>query len=78
MAAAIDPDLGEVLAMNAMSSPMVPLIAGKCCVGFLVNCGRQGVEAFSADEQSLGIFPGPIEAAAAVSAHALQHDGGRP
>jgi hypothetical protein len=45
---------------------MVPVIAGTTCVGFLLNRGRGGVEAFDRNEQSLGIFATAIEAAAAI------------
>jgi hypothetical protein len=41
--------------------------AGQTCIGFLIGRGRSGVEAFNADEKSLGIFPNNREAAAAVS-----------
>jgi hypothetical protein len=52
--------------MADAATPMVPVIAGTACVGFLLRRGREGVEAFDRDERSLGIFPDPIEAAAAV------------
>jgi hypothetical protein len=40
--------------------------AGNTCIGFLLERGRRGVEAFDADERSLGIFPSHHEAAEAV------------
>jgi hypothetical protein len=51
-------------------SALVPIISGKRCIGFLPRRGREGVEAFDADERSLGCFPDPITAAAAVEAAA--------
>jgi hypothetical protein len=52
---------------------MVPIIAGQVCVGFLIKRGREGVEAFDWDERSLGLFPGPIEAANAVEKSAIRN-----
>jgi hypothetical protein len=45
---------------------MVPVIAGTTCLGFLLNRGREGVEAFDRNERSLGVFATAIEAAAAI------------
>ena len=39
---------------------------GTRCVGFLLNRGRRGFEAFDADTRSLGIFPDQKAAADAV------------
>ena len=39
---------------------------GQRCVGHLILRGRQGVEAFDADDRSLGIFPDQKAAVAAI------------
>jgi len=43
---------------------------GSRCVGFLIQRGKLGVEAFDGDERSLGIFETAERAAAAVRAAA--------
>lgn len=40
---------------------------GTTCVRFLLSRGRQGIEAFDADERSIGVFPNMQTAADAVS-----------
>jgi hypothetical protein len=52
--------------MSVDTPRMVPVMAGRTCVGFLINQGPLGVEAYDANEKSLGIFPNAVEAAAAV------------
>jgi hypothetical protein len=50
-----------------MSDPsLVSVYSGQCCLGFVINRGAAGFEAFSADEKSLGLFPTQREAAAAI------------
>ena len=46
--------------------PITSLYAGQVCLGFILNRGTAGFEAFSADEKSLGLFVTPREAAAAI------------
>jgi hypothetical protein len=41
--------------------------SGQDCLGFLLSRGRQGVEAYDADDRLLGIFPDKKSAADAVS-----------
>jgi hypothetical protein len=41
--------------------------SGQDCLGFLLSRGKQGVEAFTAAEDSLGFFPDQKSAANAVS-----------
>jgi hypothetical protein len=48
------------------TSHLISIYAGRQCVGFLLRCGREGVEAFNADGVSLGKSPTLKEAAAAV------------
>jgi hypothetical protein len=57
--------------VNPTSTPLVPIISARRCIGFLLRRGREGVEAYDANERSLGIFLDPIEAAAAVESAAL-------
>jgi hypothetical protein len=47
-------------------APIATVYSGQCCIGFVINRGATGFEAFSADEKSLGLFPSPHEAAAAI------------
>lgn len=51
-------------------SPQMPRLVlvmnGCACAGFLISLGPRGVEAFSKDEKSLGIFPNASSAATAV------------
>ena len=50
--------------MNETS--LVSVYAGRVCIGFVLDRGDAGFEAFNADEQSLGLFPTQREAAAAI------------
>jgi hypothetical protein len=59
-------DFQQWLDAKQTVSRMTPIIAGQTCIGFLLTRGREGIEAFDRNERSLGLFPGPIEAAAAV------------
>jgi hypothetical protein len=45
---------------------LVSIFAGQVCIGFVINRGATGFEAFSADEKSLGLSPTQREAAAAI------------
>jgi hypothetical protein len=47
-------------------APITSVYAGQICLGFILNRGAAGFEAFSADEKSLGLFPTQREAAAAI------------
>ena len=47
-------------------APIATVYSGQCCIGFVINRGSAGFEAFSADEKSLGLFPTQHEAAAAL------------
>jgi hypothetical protein len=48
------------------TSRLIPLVNGGVCAGFLISLGPRGVEAYSADEKLLGVFPDVIAAATAV------------
>jgi hypothetical protein len=50
----------------ASTSPMVSIYDGQRCVGFVYARGRTGFEAFTVEQQSLGIFATQREAATAV------------
>jgi hypothetical protein len=43
----------------------IPVISGRACAGFLVSTAR-GIEAYDANEKSLGIFANAVEAAVAI------------
>jgi hypothetical protein len=46
---------------------MLAVYAGRECAGFFLSHGRDGVEAFSASNKSLGLFPDQESAADAVA-----------
>ena len=48
------------------AAPITSVYAGQVCLGFILDRGSAGFEAFSADEKSLGLFPTQREAAAAI------------
>jgi hypothetical protein len=50
------------------AAPMLSVYEDKTCVGFIIARGKVGFEAFSADLDSLGIFPTQRQAADAISA----------
>ena len=47
-------------------APITSVYAGQVCLGFILNRGPAGFEAFSADEKSLGLFTTQQAAAAAI------------
>jgi crossover junction endodeoxyribonuclease RuvC len=51
---------------NIATPRLIPVMNGNACVGFLINLGAHGVEAFDKDEKPLGIFPEEISAATAI------------
>ena len=46
---------------------MVTILAGTTVLGFVLNRGPAGYEAFDRDERSLGVYPNQRKAAAALS-----------
>ena len=48
------------------AAPMVSVITGTICIGFVLSRGKAGFEAFNADQRSLGTFATEREAVAAV------------
>lgn len=52
---------------TARPAPMVTVLAGRRAIGFILNRGKPGFEAFDLDESSLGVFAISHDAAAAIS-----------
>lgn len=55
---------------NQRAMQAVAVYDGQICLGFLLPRGKTGVQAFDADDRSLGTFPDQKSAADAVSARA--------
>jgi hypothetical protein len=51
-----------------LAAPMVPVITGQRCAGFMLSAGPRGVRAFDADGRELGTYMDPAKAAAAIEA----------
>jgi hypothetical protein len=51
---------------GAPLKPMVSVYEGRTCAGFILNRGRLGFEAFTADHRSLGTYPTQRAAADAL------------
>jgi hypothetical protein len=49
-----------------VTTPMVSVYDGRRCAGFILNRGRLGFEAFTADQRSLGTYPTQRVAADAI------------
>jgi hypothetical protein len=56
----------------ARFTPMSSVYAGQRCIGFILSRGRDGYEAFSAEQKSLGLFQTKNDAADAVVREAPQ------
>ena len=57
--------------MTAVAKPPAPMVSvytGRTCIGFALNRGKLGFEAFDADQHSLGIYPTAQAAYEAISA----------
>lgn len=50
------------------TAPMIPVMSGDRCIGFVIARGLAGFEVFDADEKSLGIFPTLREGVASLMA----------
>jgi hypothetical protein len=50
-----------------MSAPMAYVYDGRQCCGFIIARVKRGFEAFTRDEESLGMFRTQAEAANAIS-----------
>src|SRR5262249_48076261 len=56
---------------QGLSHPkLLTVTDGRNCIGFLLSRGRDGIEAFTSDETSIGLFPTAKLAADALSARA--------
>jgi hypothetical protein len=55
------------------AAPFVSVYDDKTCIGFIINRGRAGFEAFDADQNSLGTFPSEKDAANAISNSAKEN-----
>jgi hypothetical protein len=53
---------------SRLSPSLLSVYDGQVCVGHLIRRGKAGVEAFGADDVSLGIFASETLAANAISA----------
>jgi hypothetical protein len=53
--------------MKTTTAPLSYIYNGRACLGFVLSRGRAGFEAFTADEQSLGLFKTQAQAADAVT-----------
>jgi hypothetical protein len=60
---------GQRKLREVYTTPLLSVYDGRQLLGFLLPRGKQGVEAFSADDRSLGVYPDQRSAAAAVSAN---------
>jgi hypothetical protein len=47
-------------------SPLAYVYGGRTCLGHVLNRGRQGYEAFDANDRSVGLFKTQAEAAEAL------------
>jgi len=51
---------------SAPTTPLTSVMHGDRCIGFILHRGRQGVEVFTREAQSLGYFPTEHEAISAL------------
>jgi hypothetical protein len=58
--------------MTADKSTMLAVYSGQRCLGFILQRGQRGYEAFDVNDVSLGTFATDREAAIAVSERAQQ------
>jgi hypothetical protein len=57
----------NIIVMNtAPATPLISVMHDGRCLGFLLYRGRQGVEAFTRETQSIGCFPSEHEAIGAL------------
>jgi hypothetical protein len=47
-------------------SPLLSIYDGQTCIGFILNRGQQGWEAFDAGDASLGLYPSQRDATNAI------------
>jgi hypothetical protein len=51
---------------TAPATPLISVMHDGRCLGFLLRRGRQGIEAFTRETQSIGCFPTEHEAVSAL------------
>jgi hypothetical protein len=51
---------------SAPTTPLTSVMHGNRCIGFILHRGRQGVEAFTRETQSIGCFATEHEAIGAL------------
>jgi hypothetical protein len=54
-------------AMTVFVEPFASVYDDRSCLGVILARGRGGFEAYAADDHSLGLFPSPRKAAAAIT-----------
>jgi hypothetical protein len=57
---------GELVSTTKPATPLVLVMYDSRCLGFLLHRGRQGVEVFTRETQSIGCFPSEHEAVRAL------------
>jgi hypothetical protein len=57
----------RVAAMTVLIEPFASVYYDRSCLGVIFARGRNGFEAYAADDHSLGLFPSPRKAAAAIT-----------
>jgi hypothetical protein len=53
--------------MTMLVEPFAPVYDDRTRLGVILARGRSGFEAYAADDPSLGVFPSPRKAAAAIT-----------
>jgi hypothetical protein len=59
--------LPQGTAMTVLVEPFASVYDGRSRLGVILARGRGGFEAYAADDHSLGLFPSPRKAAAAIT-----------
>ena len=59
--------LRQGAAMTVFVEPFASVYDDRSCLGVILARGRGGFEAYAADDHSLGMFPSPRKAAAAIT-----------
>jgi len=57
----------QVAAMTVLVEPFASVYDDGSRIGVILARGRRGFEAYAADDYSLGLFPSPRKAAAAIT-----------
>src|SRR6266566_8504567 len=65
-------------AMTVLVEPFASVYDDRSRIGVILACGGRGFEAYAADDHSLGLFPSPRKAAAAITRRAHGPSGDAP